>query len=113
MSLDQLDGNDDELLTKLAHHSATRTADLEQTPEPVLASVRTTIAGLPIAERPEVSLDSGRHYARLLQEGTCRSGRVELLSELGVGSFGYVFLARCRTRPHRRDQSPVSRGVRQ
>ncbi len=93
-SFDQLDGHDDELLTKLAHRSATQTGDLEQTPEPVLASARTAVTSLPLGERPEVSLDSGRHFARLLKEGPCRLGRFELLSELGVGSFGYVFRAR-------------------
>jgi serine/threonine protein kinase len=93
-SLDQLDGYDDELLTKLAHKSATQSLHLEQTPEPVLASARTAVSSLPIGQRPEVSLDSGRHYARLLQEGPCRLGRFELLNELGVGSFGYVFRAR-------------------
>ncbi len=92
--LDQLDGNDDELLTKLAHTSGTRSVDLEQVPEPVLTSARTAVTSLPLGERPEVSLDSGRHYARLLHEGPCRLGRFELLSELGVGSFGYVFRAR-------------------
>ncbi len=93
-SLDQLDGHDDELLTKLAHKTTTRPVDLDQTPEPVLASARTAVTSLPLGERPEVSLDSGRHLARLLQEGPCRLGRFELLSELGVGSFGYVFRAR-------------------
>jgi serine/threonine protein kinase len=43
---------------------------------------------------PDVSLDSGRRFARMLGEGTCRLGRFELEAELGVGSFGHVFRAR-------------------
>jgi tRNA A-37 threonylcarbamoyl transferase component Bud32 len=43
---------------------------------------------------PDVSLDSGRRFARMLGEGTCRLGRFELEAELGIGSFGHVFRAR-------------------
>src|SRR5262249_6317343 len=43
---------------------------------------------------PDVSLDSGRRFARMLGEGACRLGRFELEAELGVGSFGHVFRAR-------------------
>src|SRR5439155_9039768 len=42
----------------------------------------------------DVSLDSGRRLARMLEEGACRLGRFELEAELGVGSFGHVFRAR-------------------
>jgi serine/threonine protein kinase len=38
--------------------------------------------------------DAGKHCSRLLREGPCRLGRFELLEEVGVGSFGYVFRAR-------------------
>jgi serine/threonine protein kinase len=44
--------------------------------------------------RPDVALDSGRRFARMLGEGPCRLGRFELEAELGVGSFGHVFRAR-------------------
>ena len=93
-SLDQLDAGKDGLLTQLASRSVIPSVDQVATPEHILASALTAVAGVPIVDRPEVSLDSGRHYARLLQVGTCRLGRFELLSELGVGSFGYVFRAR-------------------
>jgi serine/threonine protein kinase len=43
---------------------------------------------------PEISLDSGRRLARMLEDGACRLGRFELEAELGVGSFGHVFRAR-------------------
>jgi hypothetical protein len=42
----------------------------------------------------EMSFDSGRRYARQLATGDCRLGKFELESQLGVGSFGYVFRAR-------------------
>lgn len=42
----------------------------------------------------EISVDSGRRYARLLASGHCRLGKFELLAELGAGSFGHVFRAR-------------------
>ncbi|MEM7476092.1 MAG: protein kinase [Planctomycetota bacterium] len=38
-----------------------------------------------------VSFDVGRRLANELRKGGCRLGRFELHSELGVGSFGYVF----------------------
>lgn len=93
-SLDQLDTGDDELQRRLTGKSGTLIADRMPMPEQVLASARNGVASVPAADRPEISLDSGRRFARLLQDGPCRLGRFELLSELGVGSFGYVFRAR-------------------
>ena len=40
-----------------------------------------------------MSFDAGRRLANRLQDGPVRLGRFELQSELGVGSFGYVFKA--------------------
>ena len=40
-----------------------------------------------------LALDHGRRYARKLADGPCRLGKFELQSELGDGSFGYVFRA--------------------
>ena len=40
-----------------------------------------------------VSFDAGKHYSRLLKNGSCRLGRFELLEEIGVGAFGHVFRA--------------------
>lgn len=40
-----------------------------------------------------VAADAGRDLARRLLDGPVRLDRFELLSELGVGSFGYVFRA--------------------
>ena len=93
-ALDLIDAGSDILLSQLTRTSDMRSADHDRAPELVLASARTAIASISLGERREVSLDSGRHYARLLQDGPCRLGRFELLGELGVGSFGYVFRAR-------------------
>src|SRR5262249_13663054 len=56
-----------------------------------MAAITDAAAGQPPAEP---TIDTGLHYARLLKEGPCRLGRFELLAEVGVGSFGYVFRAR-------------------
>ncbi|MEM7316699.1 MAG: protein kinase, partial [Planctomycetota bacterium] len=40
-----------------------------------------------------VSFDAGRRLANRLKDGPCHLGRFELLSELGGGSFGFVFKA--------------------
>lgn len=40
-----------------------------------------------------ISFDAGRRLANKLKQGSCRMGRFELKSELGVGAFGYVFKA--------------------
>ena len=40
------------------------------------------------------TFDSGRRLANRLTTGPVRLGRFELISELGVGTFGYVFKAR-------------------
>lgn len=55
----------------------------------VLASVR---SGVPTAV-DRIAADAGRDLARRLLEGAVRLDRFELRSELGVGSFGYVFEA--------------------
>jgi tRNA A-37 threonylcarbamoyl transferase component Bud32 len=63
-------------------------------PDELLAAARQTrgscLNGTPL----ELSLDSGRRYARQLAAGDCRLGKFELVSELGAGSFGCVFRAR-------------------
>src|SRR5206468_5066209 len=41
----------------------------------------------------EIAVDPGRRFARLVANGPCRLGKFQLESQLGVGSFGYVFRA--------------------
>ena len=60
----------------------------------VMTAARRLVA-LPSNGTPsEISIDSGRRYARQLAAGDCRLGKFELQAELGAGSFGYVFRAR-------------------
>jgi serine/threonine protein kinase len=91
MALEQFDCHRDGLVTELVQTTAT--TQRSTVPEPVLASARAAVF---TADQPEqeLSIDSGRHFARLLEQGPCRLGRFELLAELGSGSFGYVFRAR-------------------
>src|SRR5262245_7737433 len=72
-SLEQFDRYRDGLVTELVRPATFGTFPV---PEPVLASAR---AALDAAESPppEVRMDSGRHYARLLEAGPCRLGRFE------------------------------------
>jgi eukaryotic-like serine/threonine-protein kinase len=89
-ALQRFDVCPDPLLTELSRSPATELPDV---PDAVLASAKAAVRST-AEDGTDVSLDSGRRYARLLEEGPCRLGRFELLAELGRGSFGYVFRAR-------------------
>ena len=52
----------------------------------VIENIENTVAS-------NVSFDAGRQFSKLLEKGPCKIGHFELLEELGVGSFGYVFRA--------------------
>lgn len=54
--------------------------------------IKSACASVDPASMP-VSFDAGRRLAKTLKNGPVRLGRFELRSELGVGSFGYVFKA--------------------
>ncbi len=88
--LSQFDSYRDGLLDDLSLPSERQPLEV---PEPVLARARAAVLDLESTSRAELTLDSGRHFARMLEEGPCRLGRFELLAELGMGSFGYVFRA--------------------
>lgn len=53
------------------------------------ASVMMTLDG----ESSSLSFDAGKHYSKLLEDGSCRLGRFELQEEIGIGAFGHVFRA--------------------
>jgi hypothetical protein len=90
--LQQYDAYRDPLLGEIT--SAPHATSL-RLPEAVLTSALAAVANAdPPTSRGEPTLDTGLHFARLLEAGPCRLGRFELLAELGVGSFGYVFRAR-------------------
>ena len=71
-----------------------QSGEVPAVPQEVLASAKAAVLTCGDMPETELALDSGRHLARLLEKGPCRLGRFELLSELGTGSFGYVFRAR-------------------
>ena len=50
--------------------------------------------GVDAASAAEPAVDPGRRFARLVASGPCRLGKFELVQQLGVGTFGYVFQAR-------------------
>jgi tRNA A-37 threonylcarbamoyl transferase component Bud32 len=83
-SLDALAVEPDALLSELQRLSAIQGAE-------------STTAGQDpsaVADSVELVIEPGRHIARRLAGGSFRVGRFEMLAELGVGSFGYVFRAR-------------------
>lgn len=93
-TLQRLDVHDDELVRGLNGKGQQQKSACELVPDHILISAEAAIRNLGSERSADVAVDSGRRYARLLREGPCRLGRFELLSELGVGSFGYVFRAR-------------------
>jgi tRNA A-37 threonylcarbamoyl transferase component Bud32 len=68
--------------------------EFEPPPEEVVMAARDAAWSRTNGKVAEVSVDSGRRYARQLAAGDCRLGKFELQAELGSGSFGYVFRAR-------------------
>jgi tRNA A-37 threonylcarbamoyl transferase component Bud32 len=89
--LDKLDGSTDPLvdrLRKLRTTTVVEPSDGEPWARTVLASV--SQSGHLSAR---IAADAGRDLARRLLEGAVQLDRFELRSELGVGSFGYVFQA--------------------
>lgn len=88
--------NDSELVAELrdlklqaADLNTTNESHSKLVPEQLLKAARDAIDPLSLP----VSFDSGKRLANKLKRGSVRLGRFELLSELGVGSFGYVFKA--------------------
>ena len=88
-ALESLGHEQDEVLTQLQRLSATDGHGATSTSEDAHRSSRSAAA-----ESVELVIDPGRHIARRLAGGPFRVGRFEMLAELGVGSFGYVFRAR-------------------
>lgn len=89
-ALEVLDSHQDGLTSQLGQLTAEFDQGEAHLPDGALA-VASAAAGV---RGSDISLDPGRRYARLLERGPCRLGRFELIAELGVGSFGYVFRAR-------------------
>ena len=77
----------DELLEQLHHLSEAKTVTNGDWAQGVLSRAASGPRGSKIAA------DAGRDLARRLVDGPVRLDRFELRSELGVGTFGYVFEA--------------------
>ena len=89
--LEELDRSSDPLVEQLQHLSTIQAAGTPPQDEPSWARAILTAASRSGSSR--VSADAGRGLARRLLEGPVCLDRFELRSELGVGSFGYVFQA--------------------
>lgn len=89
--LEQLDDSTDPLVDRLKR---LRTAVPVETngAEPWAAAVTQIISRSGRAD-PRITADAGKDLSRRLSAGVVRLDRFELRSELGVGSFGYVFQA--------------------
>ena len=89
-ALARLDGSADELVSRLrglpaGNGSSHGRVDV---PEPLLHAARGMRKG-----GSDLVVDPGKHIAHQLEEAPQRFERFEILEELGVGSFGYVFKA--------------------
>ena len=88
-------------LAALDGYSDPLMSELKQLPDPklttavpieVMEAARTAVRGPQACSKGDV--DPGQAYANRLTDGPVQLGRFELRSELGNGSFGYVFRAR-------------------
>ena len=96
LALDEIERDADGLVTQLkslslaaARSEASLSSDSDRWASGVLAGG--IAASAPRGEA--VVADAGRNLARRLREGPVTLDRFELVAELGVGSFGYVFRA--------------------
>ena len=87
-----LDGGDDPLVQQLRNISSASADAVETVPHPLIVAAESAYASRS-GGSSQVVLDAGRRMASELADGPCRLGKFELLEELGVGSFGYVFKA--------------------
>lgn len=88
-TLAKLDDQQDDLIRDLRNLPETTESTM---PESVMEAAQAAAASEgPI--RASVDLDPGKAYAGRLAQGPVKLGRFELRSELGDGSFGYVFRA--------------------
>ena len=92
-SLESMDDYADGFVDVVSRLTRQRSAVDLTVPKEVLASARNAACASSVTSS-NMNLDPGRRYARKLAEGPCRLGKFELETELGDGSFGYVFRAR-------------------
>src|SRR5690242_13737486 len=83
----------DELLSHLTHLQTEEGSVATETPPEVISAAGRIARQTLAAHSMELLVDPGRTIAHRLANGPYRLGRFEMLAELGVGSFGYVFRA--------------------
>ena len=94
VSLQAFDDHADGLITGLRNLPEPGEEAGVAPPEELLTAARRMAVLTAKGTPAEISVDSGRRYAKQLAAGDCRLGKFELQAELGAGSFGYVFRAR-------------------
>ena len=87
--LQSLDHCADGLVSGLRQLKDAETNEASDVPQELLTALHADNGKI-----PDISIDTGRRFARQLAAGDCRLGKFELQAELGAGSFGYVFRAR-------------------
>lgn len=87
------DNYQDALLSNLRQLPELDQSSMDPLPQQVVMLVRQLGNSSVKTASVDVSFDSGRRYARQLADGNCRLGKFQLQSELGAGTFGYVFRA--------------------
>ncbi len=91
--LDTIGRESDDLLSSLRRVPTCDTEATVSVPAPLMRVARAAYRGRDSSESTDLIVDTGRRIARSLTEGPYRLDKFELLAELGVGSFGYVFRA--------------------
>ena len=91
-ALEELDDYVDGFVSDLTGLDVNRSVSEVVVPPDVHANARIATLSSGITSS-NMNLDPGKRYARMLMHGACKLGRFELQSELGDGSFGYVFRA--------------------
>ncbi len=91
--LDKLGRESDDLLSSLRRVPTCDTEATVSVPAPLMRVARAAYRGRDSSESTDLIVDTGRRIARSLTAGPYRLDKFELLAELGVGSFGYVFRA--------------------
>lgn len=92
-SLAAMDETTDGLITQLRELESQNSSLAIAVPRNLIVAAKSAAIESVEGSSTELSIDSGRKYSKRVAEGPCRLGKFELQSELGVGSFGYVFLA--------------------
>lgn len=90
--LDAWDDFSDELVTQLTGLTEGSAPEVGEMPERLLV-VAKSVTGKLGSGSESFSVDAGRRFSKQLADGPISLGKFELRAELGIGSFGYVFLA--------------------